>query len=460
MNTERIAGKTIEQWQKTLPLLKEIMAGQEVFWSNPECRPVNAAFKSIALSYKDVADAQARLKRFTPFIAKVFPRTRGDNGIIESPLRSIPNMKAKLNLQGKFPVCGTLLLKCDNLLAVSGSIKARGGIYEVLKTAESLAVDKGLLGFGDDYSIFATDKFKRFFSNYAIAVGSTGNLGLSIGIMGAALGFKVVVHMSADAALWKKERLRQCGVTVVEYETDYNRAVAAGRKQAQSDPTMHFIDDENSLDLLLGYATAAGRLKEQFDGLGRVVDEKHPLFVYLPCGVGGAPGGITLGLKLVFGDHVHCFFAEPTASACMLIGLMTGLHDKVCVHDFGLSNLTDADGLAVGRPSGLVGKTLGMLISGSYTMTDETLYRLLHTMADQESISLEPSAAAGLSGPTGLLNSPEGRVYIRRQGLIENMAEATHLVWATGGGMVPEPVMQAYYKKGGCSTGSGLISKF
>lgn len=48
----------------------------------------------------------------------------------------------------------------------------------------------------------------------------------------------------------------------------------------------------------------------------------------------------------------------------MVIGLMTGMHDKVSVQDFGIDNLTDADGLAVGRASGFVGKTLENLISG------------------------------------------------------------------------------------------------
>ncbi|WP_439742210.1 D-serine ammonia-lyase [Bacillus pseudomycoides] len=443
---KEIESKDIQKWKGQYPLLSRLISMEEVFWINPNIEKFQTGIKKSPLTQEDVRDAEERLKRFAPYIAKVFPETKGMNGIIESPLVRVPFMKQSLEQDYQQPILGELLLKCDSHLPISGSIKARGGIYEILKHAEELAFQHQMLTIQADYSILDSDKFRSFFSQYSIAVGSTGNLGLSIGIMSAKLGFNVTVHMSADAKEWKKDLLRSKNVTVIEYEADYSKAVEEGRLQANADPSCYFVDDENSHDLFLGYAVAASRLQKQLEELEITVNDEHPLFVYLPCGVGGGPGGVAFGLKLLYKDNAHCFFAEPTHSPCMLLGLMTGLHDKISVQDIGIDNVTDADGLAVGRPSGFVGKTMEPFLSGSYTVSDEQLYKLLKKLVDTEGLHLEPSALAGMIGPMKLCK--EGTDYLLKHNLTEKVRKGTHIIWGTGGSMVPEEVRKQYYQKG------------
>ena len=138
-------------------------------------------------------------------------------------------------------------------MAVAGSVKARGGIYEVLKHSEELALSKGLLkSEDDDYMKLASKEGREFFSKYKVQVGSTGNLGMSIGIMSAAIGYEAIVHMSADAKQWKKDLLRSRGVTVIEYSGDYKRRrLRRVRKLSDMDEYSYFVDDENSKQLSL-----------------------------------------------------------------------------------------------------------------------------------------------------------------------------------------------------------------
>lgn len=436
----------INKLKNDYPLVRDLVDLKEVVWFNPNVTSTDQGLPYVGLTQNDVMDAQARLQRFAPYLMKAFPETALTEGIIESAVVDIPQMKEALEKRYNTLIEGQLRLKKDSHLPISGSIKARGGIYEVLTHAEKLAIEAGLLTTEDNYEKLFSDEFRKFFSQYSIAVGSTGNLGMSIGIMSAKLGFSVSVHMSADARQWKKDKLRAHGVNVVEYEQDYSIAVEQGRKEAEKNPRCFFIDDENSKTLFLGYAVAGLRLKHQFEALNIPVDSEHPLFVYLPCGVGGGPGGVAFGLKLAFGDAVHCLFAEPTHSPCMLLGVYTQLHDGISVQEVGIDNITAADGLAVGRASGFVGRAMERLIDGYYTIDDQELYNLLSLLNKEEGIQLEPSALAGM---TGAIHVSQAKDYLQGLSLdSQKMHNATHLVWATGGGMVPTDEMQKYLAQG------------
>ena len=123
----------------------------------------------------------------------------------------------------------------------------------------------------------------------------------------------------------------------------------------------------------------------------------------------------------------------------MMLGMATGMHNEIAVSDFGIKNKTIADGLAVGRASGFVGKQMLPFMDGCYSVADERMSALLKMIKDTEDIKLEPSALAGMFGPVMLSKT------------IGVLPEGYHLVWATGGSMVPDNEYEKYYKQGECA---------
>ncbi|MCX7172741.1 MAG: D-serine ammonia-lyase [Proteobacteria bacterium] len=416
-----------------LQTLAALRTRQPLLWLNPglgraaEVLPVLSATHDMGMP--QIVAADARLRRWGEALSILFPELAAAHGLIESPLLTMTAAQAVTgaSLDGRF------LIKADHALPVAGSIKARGGIFEVLVHAENLARKHGVLNAGDNPVGLLQPAVREMFGRHLVSVGSTGNLGLSIGIMAAALGFRAEVHMSHDAKEWKKTRLRKRGVGVVEHRGDYAAAVAAGREAASRSPSAYFVDDENSPNLFLGYAVAALRLKDQLAAAGIAVDAAHPLFVYLPCGVGGAPGGITFGFKHLFGDAVHCFFAEPCASPAMLVRMLSG-DRPLSVYDVGLDNVTEADGLAVAQASELVYALVKSLVSGVYTVADESLFRVLYLLKESQNQQIEPSAAAAFLG-LRFFDHGEGLAYTKRAA--PSAADITHVFWTTGGSFVP-----------------------
>ncbi|KAB1074420.1 D-serine ammonia-lyase [Methylobacterium planeticum] len=398
-------------------------------WLNPRRVAADDILPTLTLTRADVEAAEARWRRFDPLLAHLFDAL--GTGRIDSPFRALAAPMARRVAGGQG---GAVWVKADHELPVTGCIKARGGVYEVLVYAEALALAQGLLRPGETYARLADPDARRLFGAHTVAVGSTGNLGFSVGVMARALGFRVEVHMSHDAKAWKKQRLREIGAEVVEHAGDYGSAVAAARAAFADRADAHFVDDEDSLDLFLGYATAAFDLRRQLAAAGVAVDRDHPLYVYLPCGVGSAPGGVSFGLTLLFGDAVRCIFVEPVAAPCMLVQLAAGLERPVSVYEVGLDNRTEADGLAVASASMRVARTVGPLIEAVVTVSDADLSAWLRELWTGAGLRLEPSAAAGFAAVRpflAALPAPPGG------------DRATHVVWTTGGALLPEAEFQA-----------------
>lgn len=425
----------VDALSKKYPAIKQMQAYEPIFWKNLNYKKE----AELPVGVEHIFDAEARFQRFAPYFEVAFPETLPTHGILESPLLKMYKMKAVLNAEAQNQVKGDLYLKADNYLPISGSIKSRGGIYEVLKFAEKVAMKHGEIVYGDNYAKLNEPRFKDLFGQYGIVVGSTGNLGLSIGIVACKLGFRTSVHMSSDAAQWKKDMLREKGVNVVEYNDNFTHAITEARKSAEADPMAYFIDDEGSYDLFLGYSVAAVRLQAQLKAQNIKIDAEHPLFVYLPAGVGGSPSGVAFGLKKIIGENVHPIFAEPTHIPSVSLGMMTGLNDQISVYDAGIDGVTKADGLAVGRPSRIAGKMMDTLLYGIQTFDDQKMMKNVAELHDSENVDVEPSAASGFT----ILDDVQAQ--LEQDYPMEN---ASHIVWATGGSMVPKNDMDQYVAEG------------
>ncbi|RKQ16497.1 hypothetical protein [Ureibacillus endophyticus] len=101
-------------------LINEIKNLKSVLWINPNRKPIP---NQEQFSFQQMHEASERLNRLSSYIKVAFPETEKLKGIIESPLKEIPQMKKLIEGRRGFKIPGRLILKCDHSLPISGSIK-------------------------------------------------------------------------------------------------------------------------------------------------------------------------------------------------------------------------------------------------------------------------------------------------------------------------------------------------
>ncbi len=231
--------------------LEKLRNGETTVWLNS----TQTHTFDVQAARDDIAAAELRWHRFAPALARLF-QTPGGLGRINSPLLTYP---------APLPADEPVFVKADHSLPITACVKARGGIFGLLCIIEKIAIEAGHIGDSDSYEVLAAPPARAMLAGHTIVVASTGNLGYSIGVAAVAFGLKAEVHMSDDAKEWKKARLRELGATVVEHTGDYTSTVSAARASVAARDNTHFIDDENSWDLFIGYAGAGNELARQLE---------------------------------------------------------------------------------------------------------------------------------------------------------------------------------------------------
>ena len=102
----------------------------------------------------------------------------------------------------------------------------------------------------------------------------------------------------------------------------------------------------------------------------------------------------------------------------------------------------------VARASLLAAALMQPLLSGVFTVADDTLFAHLVQVLDALKERIEPSAAAGFSGPGMLVGTTAGQAWLRSTGVDAVLRQATQLVWTTGGLLVPDAQYQGFVQRG------------
>ncbi len=414
-------------------LKSALLDKRPLMWVNPGLCPLDEAGGELQEMGAKVAKTCENWIRMAPLLAACFPGLQPQRGRLRSQLLPVPGLRRLMPQD-----TGRYYVKSDNDLQVSGSTHIRGAVYEVTLLAMVLGRKLGLMTDEAGPMALTTAEARQAFSAYKVVTASSGNLGLAVGRAAQGLGFRVEVHMPRSARSWIERELRTSGIKVVLHEDGFRKTNEAAMRAAEGDPGSYFVDEKHSRLLFFGASAAAAELQAQLVRQNIQISKDRPLFLYLPCGSGSAPGGVAMGARQMFGPNVHCFFAEPVCTPKALAALSTPRSKPVNVRDMGLRSRTAAAGLSVPELSPLVAGAMESQLSGVFTVEDDIMFRWLAQAQDRAGLQLDPGAAASLAGPEMLMQTDAGRAYLERHGLQDKMRDAVHVMWATGGGCMPD----------------------
>lgn len=171
-----------------------------------------------------------------------------------------------------------------------------------------------------------------------IAEASSGNMGISLAMAGAACGYGVTIYMCETASVERRNLMRMLGADVIltPAHKSVGGAVEALRNDAVSDPNVFLVNQFANKENILAHYNGTG--KEIWDDMDGNID----------CFINGiGSGGTLMGVGTYLRERnpdVHLIAVEPKGAAALL-GHKPKLHSIEGIGDGFLPEIVDPESI-------------------------------------------------------------------------------------------------------------------
>lgn len=224
-----------------------------------------------------------------------------------------------------------------------------------------------------------------------IVEGTAGNTGIGLALVGAALGYKVVIVMPRTQSQEKKDAIRLLGADLVEVDAvpyanpnnyvRYSGRLAEEMAAASPNGAIWANQFDNQANRRAHFATTGQEIWQQTSG-------QLDAFI-CSVGSGGTLGGVSLALKEK-NPAIMIGLADPGGAA---------LYDYYTSGELKAEGTSITEGIGQGR---ITANLEGIIVDRAYRVPDEEALHILFSLVENEGLCLGGSAGINIAGAVRL----------------------------------------------------------
>ena len=220
-----------------------------------------------------------------------------------------------------------------------------------------------------------------------IVEGTAGNTGIGLALVGAALGYRVVIVMPRTQSQEKKDAIRLLGAELIEVDAvpysnpnnyqHFSKRVAEDLASSEPNGAIWANQFDNVANRAAHYETTGQEIWSQTDG-------KLDAFI-CAVGSGGTLGGVSMALKEKRAD-IQIGIADPGGAA---------LYEYYTSGELKSEGTSITEGIGQGR---ITANLEDIIVDRAYRVSDTEALEILFGLVQEEGLCLGGSAGINLGG--------------------------------------------------------------